>query len=585
MTSWVATGAGFSSGYSAVWMDDLTRHTALDGDLRRPDQVMRLDRMGASFPTRLSFLRTLMRQLHHEKVQVERPVWDMDGRGFGRAVYSLELFGHRYSLVCFSHDLPAKERTDRVIAERWDATFVLFDGMPSADDLARLEAQVPLQEAGRVSERELVMSRANKSLRLFDHVTQSLAAGCLPDIARIGETGYLMRTTAVYGNGKFGLADRSDLLDRPELAGPFTIEMLTVWMIREFSLDLVEHIAHSRNPDKAIPLPSDLRRSLGIGNATGLGMAPFLVTHPELIHKWVAARETALARVRAVAHPSEAEIHAFMRVFDKACIHADMWQVDDPVQSQRITTLRKELAQIKVKMTKDWFDASNPWDRLFVLAKPLGLEAQECVNSAMLEPYGHLIDALTQDMSFGPRLRLDPSMELGPLKAALRNTYDWALRIDFDAPEMLHQFWYVSEDKAEPRLGLRATEPGVALEMPLDIARQAQDLMAALEDHPDDHSVASFVAAHPALRHIVERVQSILQHPFGEIRANLIGKECLPIDLLRFKLAFFGASRFDPKSDRWTRVTLCQGAPLASEIAVCDPDDWAFFSPPSGFAP
>ena len=48
------------------------------------------------------------------------------------------------------------------------------------------------------------MSRANKSLRLFTHVVDSLARGRQPEPALLGSIGYLMRTTAVYGNGKFG---------------------------------------------------------------------------------------------------------------------------------------------------------------------------------------------------------------------------------------------------------------------------------------------------------------------------------------------------------------------------------------------
>ena len=48
--------------------------------------------------------------------------------------------------------------------------------------------------------------------------------------------------------------------------------------------------------------------------------------------------------------------------------------------------------------------------------------------------------------------------------------------------------------------------------------------------------------------------------------------DMLPIDMLRCKLAFFGASKFDPKSDRWTRITLCQGAPLFDELD--NADDW-----------
>ena len=49
-----------------------------------------------------------------------------------------------------------------------------------------------------------------------------------------------------------------------------------------------------------------------------------------------------------------------------------------------------------------------------------------------------------------------------------------------------------------------------------------------------------------------------------------------PIDLLRFKLAFFGASKFDPKSELWTRITLFQGAPLPDQFVGKDSDEWAF---------
>jgi hypothetical protein len=69
------------------------------------------------------------------------------------------------------------------------------------------------------------------------------------------------------------------------------------------------------------------------------------------------------------------------------------------------------------------------------------------------------------------------------------------------------------------------------------------------------------------------RVACAARYPYGEIRDNLIGEDCLPIDMLRCKLAFFGASKFDPKSDRWTRITLCQGAPLFDELQD-RADDW-----------
>lgn len=52
-------------------------------------------------------------------------------------------------------------RSDRVIATAWDATFALFDGTPYDDDLDRLADNVPLQEAGLITPRELTLGRAN----------------------------------------------------------------------------------------------------------------------------------------------------------------------------------------------------------------------------------------------------------------------------------------------------------------------------------------------------------------------------------------------------------------------------------------
>ncbi|MGI9422923.1 MAG: hypothetical protein ACR2PA_06995, partial [Hyphomicrobiaceae bacterium] len=60
----------------------------------------------------------------------------------------------------------------------------------------------------------------------------------------------------------------------------------------------------------------------------------------------------------------------------------------------------------------------------------------------------------------------------------------------------------------------------------------------------------------------------------AEIQDNLIGESCLPIDMLRCKLSFFGASKFDPKSELWTRITLYQGAPLFDDMTGQFTDDW-----------
>jgi len=165
--------------------------------------------------------------------------------------------------------------------------FVLHDGIPSKHDIDRLRENVPKQEVGRVSYKELTLSRANKSVRVFDHVVNSLSEGKQPDKELLKKVGYLYRTTAVYGSGKFGLADRFRIKDRKEIYGPFRLEMMLVYLVRQFTFDQVNHIAKSKNPNKAVMLNENIARNLGIGNSTGLGMAPFIVNHPTLLHNWI----------------------------------------------------------------------------------------------------------------------------------------------------------------------------------------------------------------------------------------------------------------------------------------------------------
>lgn len=530
--------------------------------LRSPEVVMRLRRMGAAFPTRLSFLRTLMRALAADKVRVQRPVWQMNPNGFGHAVYSLRFEGYDYSLVAVSCDLPPAQRTDRVIATAWDAAFVLYDGIPDQAELDRIVATAPRQEAARFTARDLVLSRANKSVRLFDHVVQALQAGQQPDPALIRETGYLMRTTAVYGNGKFGIADRSHIADRPGMGGPFMAEMLTVWLIRSFTHDLAEHVGGA-------PLSRETKRHLGIGNATGLGMAPFLVNHPLLLDAWMQVRETALARVRAVASLDTEKIGRIYALVGRAAQHLAEWDTADPIAADRIATLRTEWPRFAATLTPDALTGQQPIDQIIKDSSQWSVDTQELIAALVLEPFGDLIDGLTECMATPFVPELDPNMACDQLAELIAHDWDWSCKIDYAQPQNCAQFWYVSAEKLEPRLGKRHEEPGAEMETPLDIGRQVTALAADLSG---EGPVGCFLATHPQHRAAVRRVQTLARHPFGEIRDNLIGADCLPIDLLRCKLAFFGAAKFDPKSDRWTRITLAQGAPLFDELD--NADDW-----------
>jgi len=547
--------------------------------LRDPATVMCLARMGSFHQTRLSFMRQLLRRLERERWSIDRPVWRIDAGGEGTAVYRAKGPNSTYSLVCFGHRLAPEERTDRVIAERWDATFTLMDGEPVESDLERLAANVPLQEAGRCTERELVLSRANKSVRLFEHVVESLAAGAQPDAKQIESVGYLMRTTAVYGNGKFGVADRDHIADRPELAGPFQAEMLTVWLIRAFTVDLAEHLARAKSPGHAVSLDPEIRRRLGVGNSTGLGMAPFLVNHPALVHTWMLARESALARVRSEAGASAAAAAGFIESLARARQQVGGWRPVDERQQGRISELGRDLANLSARITDGALDGLRPWDALYEWGEEnLTIEGQEMLVSLLIEPHGDLVDELADTMAVdeGASFRIDGRMSADEMKGLIERDYPWAIETDFDGKESTARFWYVSEEKLEPRLGERYAEPGADLEQPYAAGRDVTSLYRVLGDAAADSSLADILLAHPEHRHIARRVQIAARHPYAEIRDNLIAADMVPIDLLRCKLSFFGATRFDPRSDRWVRITMFKDAPFPDELGRASADDWAF---------
>jgi hypothetical protein len=537
---------------------------------RPPEQVMRLARMGSAHPTRLSFLRVLLRRLKTEGWVYDRPVWDMDARGVGRAVYRVTGPERSYSLVAFAHDLPDHLRSDRVIATAWDATFALFDGTPALADLDRLAGNVPLQEAGRVTDRELTLSRANRSVRLFDHVIDRLAKGQQPDATEIEAVGYLMRTTAVYGSGKFGAADRAAIANRPELNAPFQAEMLTVWLIRAFTVDLVDHIAAAKGGDKAARLGKDLRNRLGVGNSTGLGMAPFVVRHPTLFNNWIMVREDALARVRAQPGADVEAIASLTKALQAAIQNAATWTSDHPLQIAKLADLRGDLSRIAAHL-QTWPAGDTPWNALWLWGvATLSLEGQEALLALMLEPHGALIDELSHCMEADEQavFALDGSISIATFRSDLAARYSWALAKAYDTPANAARFWYVSEEKLEPRLGERFEEAGAELEQPLDTGRMAAALAQDLADWPGDQPLARFLLAHPEHRFVARRVQQSRSFPYAEIQDNLIAADMLPIDILRCKLAFFGASHFDPRSDRWVRIALFQGAPYPEDLST-----------------
>ena len=537
-------------------------------ELRDPNVIMKLSRLGSFHQSKLSFLRSFLDEF--KDWDYNRDSFNLDNDGYGTAVYSFKKRDRVYSLVCFANKIDDDERSDRVIATKWDAAFTLHDGVPTRNDIERLKNEVPRQEVGRLSYKELTLSRANKSVRVFNHVVECLSNGNQPDLKLLEKVGYLYRTTAVYGSGKFGLADRFRIKNREEINGPFRLEMMLVYLVRQFTFDQVNHVAKYKNPKKAVTLDYKICKNLGIGNSTGLGMAPFIVNHPTLLHNWIFSRETALKKIREIKKVNLKKSNLFQRCVKSSIKNLASWNTESEFQAKKIKLLTINVKKFLKFIENDFdFTSEYPFNQIYLwLEREVCEETIEYIVSMMMEPFDEIIKPLRKNMSSDEEkyFRIPTNRTILELKNILELRYPDILKIDFKNKENFKNFWFISKNKEEPRYADRFEENGSKLEQPLAIARDIKRLYNKLIIAEENLSVDKFLLHNSDLRHVIRRAFIIEKFQYAEIQDNTISKSVIPIDMLRLKLSFFGAIKFDPRSDKWLRICMFQGAPLPHEL-------------------
>ena len=546
-------------------------------ELRDPNIIMKLSRLGSFHQSKLSFLRSFLNEF--KDWEYSRDLFNLDKNGYGEVVYSFRKEKRIYSLVCFANEIKDEERSDRVIATKWDAAFTLHDGVPKRDDIERLKNEVPKQEVGRLSFKELTLSRANKSIRLFNHVIEKLSEGKQPDLDLLSKVGYLYRTTAVYGSGKFGLADRFRIKNRKEINGPFRLEMMLVYLVRQFTFDQVNHVAYYKNPKKAVKLDKKICKNLGIGNSTGLGMAPFIVNHPTLLNNWILSREKALKKIREIKIVKKEDSDLFIECVKKSLINITSWNTDSEYQSNKIKNLLKDLEKFIYFIDNKFdFETQYPFNQIYQwLEKEVCEECIEYIVSIMMEPFNNITEPLVKQMSSDEDkyFNIPSHRRVEELRNIINNKYPNILEINFEKKESTQNFWFISKNKEEPRLADRYDENGSELEQPLAIARDIKKLYEKLLITKNNITIAEFLNKNSEFRHVVRRAFIVEKFPYSEIQDNTISKNLIPIDMLRLKLSFFGALKFDPRSDKWLRICMFQGAPLPNELKNYD-EQWIY---------
>jgi hypothetical protein len=548
-------------------------------ELRDPNIIMKLSRLGSFHQSKLSFLRSFLSEFKDWDYKRDR--FDLDEKGFGVAVYSFKKKQKVYSLICFANKINDEERSDRVIATKWDAAFTLYDGVPNNHDIDRLKNEVPKQEVGRLTYKELTLSRANKSVRVFDHVVESLSNGFQPNLNLLEKVGYLYRTTAVYGSGKFGLADRFRIKNRKEINGPFRLEMMLVYLVRQFTFDQVNHVAKSKNPKKAVNLDLKICKNLGIGNSTGLGMAPFIVNHPTLLNNWILCRETALKKIREIKIVKTQDSDLFKICIRDSIKNITSWNTESEYQLKKINNLLKDVNKfLDFIENKFNFDSYYPFNEVYLwLEKETCEECIEYIVSIMMEPFNEITEPLIKKMSSDEEryFNIPTNRTVKELRFIIEKKYSNILPIDFEKKENFKKFWFISKNKEEPRLADRFEEHGSDLEQPLAIARDIKKLYDKLIVSKNNLTIDKFLINNSDLRHVVRRAFIIERFPYSEIQDNTISENTVPIDMLRLKLSFFGALKFDPRSDKWLRICMFQGAPLPNELKNYD-EQWVYKS-------
>ena len=194
-----------------------------------------------------------------------------------------------------------------------------------------------------------------------------------------------------------------------------------------------------------------------------------------------------------------------------------------------------------------------------------------------MEPFSEITEPLIKKMSSEEEkyFNIPTNRTTRELRNIIKKKYSNILSINFEKHENFKKFWFISKNKEEPRLADRFEEQGSELEQPLAIARDVKKLYNRLSELKNNLTIDKFLINNSDLRHVVRRAFIIEKFPYSEIQDNTIGDNIVPIDMLRLKLSFFGALKFDPRSDKWLRICMFQGAPLPNELKNYD-EQWVY---------
>ncbi|MEV1025853.1 hypothetical protein [Streptomyces sp. NPDC050264] len=556
---------------------------SLAGPAGRPAaEIMTSAALSSLQAGRLSSARSLVSRMLREDWRVERRSLTVAADGSGEAVYRIHTADRVMDFVAFAFPPSSQERTLRIFDLGWDMMGALLDGPATAEDVEHTRNEMPRLYHGRATGHTLTWCRANRSLRVFEHVVEALAAGQQPDTVALARVGYLMRNIGLDGNGTFGTRTFLAYGDDHPLAVPYHAQLLSAYMMRELSADLVEALA-ARRSETAVTLDPQVRRFLGVGNSSALGLVLWVGNHPVLVDRWISLREQALAHARGLAAaPGSGVADTLVALLERAALYQseDVNEYTCFTPAARIVAdLRRVLDAIPVRAAAAGADGRVPTVAELVdgVEGVEGIcdEAAEVVNSVLTELDPAESDRLAADLTVNETFRRDGSMAAGELRTLLADRYAWALAVDRTAPGAVANTWYKSRSAEEPRCGATAELPEGTVDLTVDIPGMVQHLDGVLATVDPVLPVGRLLARRPELRGAVERLQSLAGHAYAVPHTNIRDAAFVPAQLIRLaNAALYGLERTKDYLGRDLRGVIFQGAPTAADLGGTDAGPW-----------
>ena len=546
-----------------------------------PHAVMDPRNLGAMQPNRLSASRSFMAKMIREKWTIERELFEIDARGNGQIRYAVTTPGGPLTFIAFLQEPQGNNRTGRIIGTSWDMIGALLDGVATSEQVRVTREEIPRLYEGRATQNTLVWFRSNQSLRIFREVRSALSEGRQPDIKELHKVGYLMRNTGLDGNGTFGTIPFAAIPRDHPLATSYHAQMLSAYLMRELSVDLVEELARIDSPSTAVRLDRDVKRVLGVGNGSALGLAMLFYNRPVLVSSYVSAYLDALDHILKDPTASGPEMLSLLEDHLNRTIRYRAFLTT----SYRFFTSNMEivadLRRIRAKVRAGGRGEISTGDGETVLgqihreaATQVSREALHSFNALLMELDPDLCDEIAQTrLTFEERLDLDPQTPLTEVRDIIEGPFRWALEIPLNDEDDRDRVWYQSRAAEEPRSGPREEVPEAH-----ELVQSYPEQVRALRDAIDDAStttIGALVAERPELEYIARLVVALAGKPYATAHADPHDTDFVPVWVIRFINSFIhGLDRTEDHMGRDVRGLIFEGAPYRDEIADADPATW-----------